>query len=66
MEIEVKNIRQYRELKISTGDATIQRLFDDDESIAMAKELIYAAELLLPAYVENDAENKLAEIRENL
>ena len=67
MEIKVANISGYRDVIISTGDATIQSgLLDADESVDMAKELIFAAEQLLPAYMENDAEEGLAKIRENL
>lgn len=67
MEIKVASTSQYKEVTASTVNATIESgLLDAPESVAMAKELIYAAEQLLPAYMANDEEEGLAKIRENL
>lgn len=63
---EVKRNSPYKELTIIAGNVTVSSgLLDEQESIEMAKELISAAEELLPEEM-NDIENKLYKIRESL
>ena len=49
MEINIKRYFTYMEMEITANDMIYNTgLLDENESIELAKELIYAAEMLLP------------------
>ena len=63
---DVKRNSTYMELIVTTGNVNASSgLLDEQESIALAKELIYAAEQLLPAGT-GEVERRLCEAREDL
>jgi len=66
MKFNVKRNSTYMELKIETDSVSMSSgLLDVDECVEMARELISAAEDLLPAGY-GEAEQRLSEIREDL
>lgn len=66
MKINIKRNSQYNEMEITTTDMVYSTgLLDEKESIELAKELIYAAEMLLPAQLD-DHEFRLSVVREDL
>ena len=65
-EFNVKRNSVYTELIISTNDVNISSgLLDEKESIDLAKELIYAAERLLPPGA-GEIESRLCAARKDL
>ena len=63
---DVRRNSTYMELVITTDNVNASSgLLDEQESISLAKELIYAAEQLLPAGT-GDIERRLCEAREDL
>ena len=69
MEIKCRTVSKYMDVKIIHGDVTIELgLHDDDERIALAKELIAGAEALMPATLDNTqaAEKSLENVRHSL
>jgi hypothetical protein len=65
-QFNVKRNSTYMELIVTTNNVDISSgLLDEQESIDLAKELIYAAEQLLPAGT-GEIENRLSDAREDL
>ena len=66
MKINIRQISNYAEMEITTNDMVYTTgLLNEEESIDLAKELIYAAEMLLPNSLDSH-ESKLSQIREDL
>lgn len=66
MKINIRQISNYVEMEITTNDMVYTTgLLNEEESTDLAKELIYAAEMLLPSSLDSH-EFKLSQVREDL
>ena len=66
MKINIRQISNYAEMEIITNDIVYTTgLLNEKESTGLAKELIYAAEMLLPNSLDSH-ESKLSQVREDL